>query len=1163
MKKYPRIYSVSTVGLIFHYHSDYLLHPFRTDFNGESGIGKSMIADLLQLIFIAKRKYYKPGTDSTGGTGREIDTLPLDSIGYAFINIQKNAEQYLTIGVHIQKNTGAVVPFIIQKGIQWEKSSSFEYLDRILLHTDFLTGQNQIPDIDILKKKILKPKGFILEAFHNDVSRYHQLLFANEILPMDLSQDDDKLNTYSQIIQSFARAKTTTFKKNEFKNFLFADDQDIFEEYKKQIDSLETYHRQYNEQKGTIKKITDRFDALTSYQIAIQEKTTCLLSFHTIQTAYDYYQYFTTQREHAAAKKSLTANTLKAYSLNLVLANHELAIAEEEYRDNTVAREQKTKEKHRNLEQIPLQSEVHIVAKNQVNEVQSKLNEYVPIKNGIAGFDSLLSRYSSPDQIKRAIESTPEQKLNKTKLRNFLNNLIIEKIDDEFWNSDYPIDDFNVSAEKRFRKRLSCSDEIKQCQDLINAYSSDNANSLMQWTIEQRNISFTIEEESVLVHFLGLLTSKPITGSEHDRYIHDPSFLLKNLKLLDSNEDEIWIDLGGVAERIRLVKEPIFRENAEIQKHAELVISKLTELLASKTDELERLEKLAKALLNAGWSSEIHGLLKSREFVLSFKEDDSLPTLSQYETLKQWYERRQEYSVSINTLQEQLDAAKKVEIDVQEKLNTLKTTDLLLGRSIDDYSAKISSADQMHQRKTLEIETLKEKIEGVKINQHHEVSDQLLTEINRSAKTILDSYLREDRLDTMLYYKREISPLESQIAVSNGKIKDWEDPFHVLSVPYLENNYLQSKAAYSLETKKEFDEHLQYPAYDIAAVDQAHRTLQRAEEHVTQILETRIRKILPDNDLLKSSIDFEAIARELLPNVFDGREIKDFEGNLQSVVTGHLNSINDGMKQIDEHKIRLISSIFNKVSDVYYEFDDKIKDIKKFFDEKEITGGMKVKIDFHPSTHYPIDWINSLKKQISTKSLLSTPLFKNQIDDAVGAEEIIINTFLQYSDSRVKDPDIRKLTNPKSYFDVEVSLVRPSGEKSDGSSGQDYAKIALLCIARLSRIERNKNKKAKGHIPGIRFMPIDEVAGLGGNFNLLYQIAEEYDYQILTMTISPDLVLEDGKQYVYILNSNKKSNEEKINLPPFGMFSNMTLEKDVAAFIKAQVNAKGTHVAGN
>ena len=50
MKSYPRIYGLSTLGLIHHQEFDYLFHPMRTDFNGDSGTGKSMIADLLQLL---------------------------------------------------------------------------------------------------------------------------------------------------------------------------------------------------------------------------------------------------------------------------------------------------------------------------------------------------------------------------------------------------------------------------------------------------------------------------------------------------------------------------------------------------------------------------------------------------------------------------------------------------------------------------------------------------------------------------------------------------------------------------------------------------------------------------------------------------------------------------------------------------------------------------------------------------------------------------------------------------------------------------------------------------------------------------------------------------------------------------------------------------------
>ena len=52
MIEYPRIFSLSTVGVRKHYNQDYLLHQVRTDFTGNNGIGKSLIADLFQLIFI-------------------------------------------------------------------------------------------------------------------------------------------------------------------------------------------------------------------------------------------------------------------------------------------------------------------------------------------------------------------------------------------------------------------------------------------------------------------------------------------------------------------------------------------------------------------------------------------------------------------------------------------------------------------------------------------------------------------------------------------------------------------------------------------------------------------------------------------------------------------------------------------------------------------------------------------------------------------------------------------------------------------------------------------------------------------------------------------------------------------------------------------------------
>lgn len=71
MKNYPRIYSLSTLGLIHHYENDYLFHNMRTDFVGDSGSGKSIIADLLQLILSAPKCLNQlPGRWTKKGTGR-------------------------------------------------------------------------------------------------------------------------------------------------------------------------------------------------------------------------------------------------------------------------------------------------------------------------------------------------------------------------------------------------------------------------------------------------------------------------------------------------------------------------------------------------------------------------------------------------------------------------------------------------------------------------------------------------------------------------------------------------------------------------------------------------------------------------------------------------------------------------------------------------------------------------------------------------------------------------------------------------------------------------------------------------------------------------------------------------------------------------------------
>src|SRR4051812_15261764 len=119
MKQYPRIYSLSTLGLIHHQDFDYLFHPFRTDFIGESGSGKSMIADLIQLIFVGSDAF-ESATKATGK--REPEGMVLTegghskTMGYALLNIEMQPNKYLVAGAYIETGNRNVQAFIIQQG---------------------------------------------------------------------------------------------------------------------------------------------------------------------------------------------------------------------------------------------------------------------------------------------------------------------------------------------------------------------------------------------------------------------------------------------------------------------------------------------------------------------------------------------------------------------------------------------------------------------------------------------------------------------------------------------------------------------------------------------------------------------------------------------------------------------------------------------------------------------------------------------------------------------------------------------------------------------------------------------------------------------------------------------------------------------------------------
>src|ERR1035437_10443301 len=101
---YPLIHSLSTLGVIYHFNSNYVFHSLRTDFSGEGGSGKTMIADMIQLILVGPG-VYKSATEAN-------DDRPLEGIilkpksnqygaGYIVLNVEVAPKKFIGIGVFI------------------------------------------------------------------------------------------------------------------------------------------------------------------------------------------------------------------------------------------------------------------------------------------------------------------------------------------------------------------------------------------------------------------------------------------------------------------------------------------------------------------------------------------------------------------------------------------------------------------------------------------------------------------------------------------------------------------------------------------------------------------------------------------------------------------------------------------------------------------------------------------------------------------------------------------------------------------------------------------------------------------------------------------------------------------------------------------------------
>lgn len=281
---YPRLYSMSTVCLLKHYNQDYLLHPVRTDFTGSNGVGKSIIADLFQIVFVADTRFVKFATEGIDKKARKIEKLPYNSgVGYVFFNVELNSGNFITLGAAIlQQGTQIIKPFLITASLDLNKGELEQHqfaASKLILNGTFLKPSREPYTPDELSRLLPGKCDLYFHYFSSKDEKnfYHNWLYQHELLPINLTRESN-LKAYARVIQSFSKSKSLDIgSSKDLIEYLFEEDQlEITNDYKQQEQAIEKLLFRFQAMKEQISDISGKQKDLRQLKIYADEKNKAL-----------------------------------------------------------------------------------------------------------------------------------------------------------------------------------------------------------------------------------------------------------------------------------------------------------------------------------------------------------------------------------------------------------------------------------------------------------------------------------------------------------------------------------------------------------------------------------------------------------------------------------------------------------------------------------------------------------------------------------------------------------------------------------------------------------------------------------------------------------------------------------------------------------------------
>tara|TARA_R110000850_G_scaffold109507_5_gene222585 strand:+ start:4757 stop:8008 length:3252 start_codon:yes stop_codon:yes gene_type:complete len=1075
MKRYPRIKRLSTLGIVHHQSFDYDFNPFRTDFVGEGGSGKSMIADILQLIFVGSAAFHSP-TDSSEPRKPKTMVLRTDGkgtdMGYAFINVELNKDAFVIIGIYLE-STGSSRSFIIQQGENFEPEDELLPFNKALSFSDFLKDNSILP-IEDLKNHIFDTKGYVCESWTR-LDKFHKLLFENYIIPVDLSINQESLNSYAKIIQAFSRESLDIKKSEKIQEFLFGNDKEkeLKLDFDKAVEELSGDIRQFESNR-------DEIDMLTHKQTELQELLSLKKDRDKAQSN------FLNTKFHYLNQRIEKSNMKMEQRLNSFFNNRYALIGIKNFAETKI-------------EELKL----NIPALDEEFDKASAARMLWQVKsNDLKKYFSWMQHFEKTGkELSEHYHNYRKNKQDIKRIEEFKSLLKDSGIYSFFGKNDKLNKNSLLNIAETVNTIEKSLEEKKKLKVLNNL---DDTSSLAHWALNLKR-GLNPKEESVVHKYQNdnITTKEPINGIK-SRYIPDPKLLIENLQVTKDEDDGFWLDLGGVREYIPYVQEPIFDTG-----NSDKIKEYFSNQKATLDNDIKDLEKefknwkILKELLN--------NLENSSAYLLSWE----------LKGVNSKFDKHELYEETVDAIKRYLkllDEDEKIDEGFKKANKTYKKID----KKRSDNSSVINGLETS--LKTISIPEIDDDVKLLITKYNYQAKDTDGFEILKATLNKQENFY--DAFVTTLHKESK-----NEIAIEDLKFEDKAIDVFKVDLQKLIDDHPEV----TLETNTDDRE---VTSETLDAKDAINSECQKQYNHKYVLV---IKEFLKEkaNRYLETD-DFKQICSEILPpEIFSEKDLEDDE--IIPRIKKLLDDINIKNKKLNIRKLQKLTSIVDKVNtevseQIYY--SRKIRDFIDA-DDKTITGGHRAKLSINFENSYPRGWmedfIDKIREDIrvSSENNLFNDLqgVSNELEKYTSLEEKMQEAFYRCGGSRNLKPKVLELLNPKSYYGLNFTIQSLHGKTNPGSTSQTYAAIALLCIARLSLINRGAKDKVRD---GIRFMPIDEAAGLGSNFDMLYDIAKANDYQIISLSIQPYKV-DMLNQYIYLLHNNLEESD-KVNYEPVPIF---------------------------